>query len=107
MHDPDNQVETLVQVASAMEAAMIVSVLAGEEIDATTAGDFTAGFRAEAPGVVSVLVRKKDLEHAQGILAAYQGKSPGTNLQSSEKTNKPWLIVGILLLVAVALILFL
>ena len=68
MLDPNNQPETLMRVGNEMEAAMIVSTLAAENIDATSTGDFTAGFRAEAPGDVSVLVRSSDLDRARKAL---------------------------------------
>ena len=102
MHDPGNQPETLMRVASDMEAAMIVSTLAAEEIDATTAGDFTAGFRAEAPGMVSVLVRRRDLEQAQAVLAPFRNASPETTTPPAQGTGRPWLSMALVLLAAVA-----
>ena len=68
MNDPANQPETLVSVPNEFEAAMIVSALAARDIDASTAGSFTAGFRAEAPGDVEVVVRQRDLERAKTAL---------------------------------------
>lgn len=37
-----------------------------------TTGGYTAGFRAEAPGYVNVLVRQQDLVAAQRVLAELQ-----------------------------------
>ncbi|MGI9429231.1 MAG: hypothetical protein ACR2NM_11280 [Bythopirellula sp.] len=68
MTDADNTPETLVSVPNDLEAAMIVSTLAAHGVDATTSGEFTAGFRAEAPGDVKVLVRRSDLEQARHAL---------------------------------------
>jgi hypothetical protein len=51
-----------------MEAGIIVAALEQEGIKATTAGEATAGFRAEAPGWVQVLVAEADLRRAQAIL---------------------------------------
>ena len=68
MPDADNTPETLVSVPNDLEAAMIVSTLAAHGVDATTSGDFTAGFRAEAPGEVKVLVRRSDLTEARHAL---------------------------------------
>jgi hypothetical protein len=97
MQDSDNRPETLLRVSTDMEAAMIVSTLAGEEIDATSAGDFTAGFRAEAPGMVSVLVRHSDLERARGVLAEIKSSPVGGAPQASDNSSKPWHLVGLLL----------
>ena len=68
MHDPGKNPETLLSVPNDLEAAMIVSALAGHEVDATTAGEYTSGFRAEAPGEVKILVRRCDLERARRVL---------------------------------------
>jgi len=68
MHDPGKNPETLMSVPSDLEAAMIVSALAAHEVDATTSGEYTSGFRAEAPGDVKILVRRCDLERARRVL---------------------------------------
>jgi hypothetical protein len=59
------------------QAAMVAAVLRDEGIPAELAGMYTAGFRAEAPGVVQVLVRRGDLDRALAILAEIEGKSKG------------------------------
>ena len=64
--DPNNP-EVLTFVGSDIEAAAIVAALAARGIEATTTGGFTAGFRAEAPGDVNVVVRHADLERAVRI----------------------------------------
>lgn len=69
VHDPDNSPEKLVAVSSDLEAAMIVSALAAHDLDATTSGEYTSGFRAEAPGLVEVLVRRCDLSKAREVLS--------------------------------------
>jgi hypothetical protein len=51
-----------------MEAGLIVAALAEHGIKATMTGEATAGFRAEAPGRVQVLVAEGDLPRAQGVL---------------------------------------
>jgi len=76
MHDPEKSPETLLSVPSEHEAAMIVSALAAHEVDATTSGEFTAGFRAEAPGQVNILVRRCDLERARQVLSELTGRQP-------------------------------
>jgi hypothetical protein len=51
-----------------MEAALIVAALERGGIRATTTGEATAGFRAEAPGSVQVLVAERDLPRAYAVL---------------------------------------
>jgi hypothetical protein len=59
----------LTSVANEIEGAGIVTALAQYGIDASMVGGFTAGFNAEAPGCVQVLVRQSDLDQAQRALA--------------------------------------
>ncbi len=51
------------------EAALIAAALQENGISSTVTGQFTAGFRAEAPGWVQVLVADDELARAQEILA--------------------------------------
>jgi hypothetical protein len=55
-----------------MDAGFIVAALDEHGIKATMTGEATAGFRAEAPGWVQVLVAERDLPHAQSVLDALQ-----------------------------------
>jgi cyclic pyranopterin phosphate synthase len=59
----------LTTVPTDLEARMIVSALDAHGIEAQVTGEFTAGFRAEAPGQVRVVVRNADLERARVALA--------------------------------------
>ena len=59
----------LVSVPSEAEAAIIVAALAVRGVQASTTGDYTAGFRAEARGQVRVVVRRADLARAKQSLA--------------------------------------
>lgn len=52
-----------------LEAAMAVGLLAQHGIEAHATGDFTAGFRVEAPGGVAVVVHDKDVFEASRILS--------------------------------------
>ena len=61
--------ETLITAANEIEAATIVNYLAQFDIKALSAGGYTSGFRAEAPGDVKILVRQEDLERARQALA--------------------------------------
>jgi hypothetical protein len=66
--NPDSLVP-LVLLADEFEAATIASLLREQGIPAQATGGFTSGFRAEAPGDVRVVVFRKDLERARGLLA--------------------------------------
>ena len=61
--------QRLTRVTTEAEAAAIVTALETQGIQATATGGYTAGFRAEAPGYVTVLVRQQDLAAAQRVLA--------------------------------------
>lgn len=67
--EPDT-LEVLTRVRSEVEGDLIVRCLADRGIAAKAVGEFTSGFRAEAPGDVSVLVRHCDLARAKVALAA-------------------------------------
>ena len=49
-------------------AAILIAQLQGEGIEAQMAGEYTSGFRAEAPGGVQILVHASDAERAREIL---------------------------------------
>jgi hypothetical protein len=59
----------LLSVATEAEAAGIATALAEYGIEAMTTGGVTAGFKAEAPGSVQILVRAADFEQAKRALA--------------------------------------
>lgn len=59
-------------------AQLLVATLEAEGVRAEASGGLTAGFRAEAPGVVRVLVREEDLEHAREILAILESDPEDT-----------------------------
>lgn len=67
----DNPV-TLTTVPTDLEARMIASTLNANGVEAQVTGEFTAGFRAEAPGQVRVVVRSEDLVRAKEILASIE-----------------------------------
>lgn len=60
--------KVLVEVATDVEAAAIVTALTAHGIHAMAVGGYTAGFRAEAPGPLQILVREGELEPARSIL---------------------------------------
>ena len=62
----------LTSAANDMEAAAIVAALNAEGIETVTTGDFTAGFRAEAPGNVQIIVKSCDLARGQELLQRFK-----------------------------------
>ena len=65
------------------EASILVSVLADEGIKAVATGGFTAGFRTEAPGWVSVQTLESDAQRAKEVLAeltAHPQEWPGEDV---------------------------
>lgn len=62
----------LCHVATEVEAQLIVSILDQAGIHARALGGYVSGFRAEVPGMVSILVDKLDYQAAQQIYAQQQ-----------------------------------
>jgi sugar phosphate isomerase/epimerase len=60
---------TVAQRPTEVAASILVSVLRDEGIKAVATGGFTAGFRAEAPGMVSVQTLETDAVRAKQIIA--------------------------------------
>jgi hypothetical protein len=73
MAEKDETLDVVARVVSEIEASLIVQHLADFDIEARAIGGFTAGFRAEAPGTVAVLVKHSDLLRAQEALAEVSG----------------------------------
>jgi hypothetical protein len=69
MADQSSSPSPLLSVANEIEAAGIVTALAEYGIEASLIGGFTAGYKAEAPGSVQILVRCSDLDQARRALA--------------------------------------
>jgi hypothetical protein len=65
--DPARPV-VLATVSTEVEAAAITTLLSANGIRAFVTGGHTAGFRAEAPGAVQVIVRQQDLDDARRVL---------------------------------------
>jgi hypothetical protein len=81
--------EVLVSVPDEMEAAAIVGALSQHGIRAHTVGGYTSGFRAEAPGMVKVMVGHGDLDRARELLAeihAEPGKVDWSNVDVGDRT---------------------
>ena len=73
---PTTKLKTLTSVNDETHGSIIVSVLADAGIKATLTGVFTAGFRAEAPGYVDVVVSEKDFVKAEKILKSIDLEGP-------------------------------
>ncbi len=67
MIDPGHP-EILATAPTDLEAATIVGALNAGGVNAITTGGYIAGFRAEAPAVVNIMVRHEDLERARELL---------------------------------------
>lgn len=65
--DPERPI-VLVSVPNEIEAAAILGALGDVGIEGHALGGYTAGFRAEAPGLVQIVVRQADLERAKATL---------------------------------------
>ncbi|MEY5032636.1 MAG: hypothetical protein RL354_1667 [Planctomycetota bacterium] len=68
MQDPRASV-VLARFPDELSALLLVADLESQGIKATVIGGLTAQLRAEAPGLVSVLVRAGDLAAAQQLIA--------------------------------------
>jgi hypothetical protein len=66
--NPDT-LATLATVSTEVEAQLLANMLNDRGIAAVATGGFTSQFRAEAPGVVRVLVKQDDLSVARSVLA--------------------------------------
>ena len=68
---PQDKLVTLAFFAGEIEATLVANELKNLGIPAEASGTLTAGFRAEAPGSVKVLVREQDFTEAKQILDDY------------------------------------
>ena len=89
--DP-NRPEVLLAVSNEVEAVAIVTALAEYGVEAITVGGYTSGFKAEAPGLVAVVVRLADFDRAKQALTEIreqQGKIDWSNVDVAEKAETP------------------
>jgi hypothetical protein len=68
MINPPDHLALLTSTPTEMEASIIIAALEENGIRATKSGEYTAGFRAEAPGWVRILVAEADLPAAEAVL---------------------------------------
>ena len=69
MSDHTDDPVVVAEYASELEAGFAKSRLDEAGIESRTVGGHTAGFRAEAPGRVRLLVHKSDFERARALLS--------------------------------------
>ncbi len=70
-NDP-NRPHVVAKVPTDFEAAAIVTALQEAGIKAMAVGGHTAGFRAEAPGDVAVVVQENEAKQAETVLAQFR-----------------------------------
>ena len=68
----DSPAVVLVQIPTEWQAKLIAAVLQEEGIDAAVVGSLTAQFRAEAPGMVRIMVPEAQLQRARDVLEVHQ-----------------------------------
>lgn len=94
----------LTEVHTDMEAAMIVAALEEHGIEAHLTGEFTSGFKAEAPGNVNILVSETDLTRAQQVLREFGNQEDAETIEEAEsefsfrKLSRITVIVGLALM---------
>ena len=71
--DPKRPIK-LASYSTELQANMLATALEAEGLVVEVVGGPTAGFRAEAPGEVMVLVRADDREAAERIMAAHESE---------------------------------
>ena len=74
-----SSLEVLTQVPNEIEATLIANDLESEGIRSVLTGVNTASVQAEAPGMVSVMVRHADLERARQIMMTVQNRAADTD----------------------------
>ncbi len=67
---------TVAERPDEMSASIVVSVLRDEGIRAISTGEFTSGFRAEAPGMVQIKVFEEDAARAQQVISEIKQEPP-------------------------------
>lgn len=85
--DPNSP--TVVHTATnPVEATAMVTALAAEGIKATTTGNYTANFQAEAPGVIQVVVRQEEAEQALAILEKLEDEADANEEEEADDESE-------------------
>lgn len=85
MADETDDLELLITAATEVEAAIITNALEEHGVRAVATGGYTSGFKAEAPGVVKVYVKRVDAEAARCAMDQIR----------KEKTDVDWRAVDV------------
>ncbi|MDI9403936.1 MAG: hypothetical protein QM516_08690 [Limnohabitans sp.] len=85
MADPRESI-VLARFPDELSALLLVGELQREGIPATVLGGLTAQLRAEAPGLVSVMIRRGDLVRAEQIL---QEREPPAGWEDEAESYEP------------------
>lgn len=72
----DVNLVTVAERPDEMSASIVVSVLKDAGIRAMATGEFTAGFRAEAPGMVRIQVFETDADRARQVISEIKQEPP-------------------------------
>jgi hypothetical protein len=72
---PESRLVRVLRSHDEIEATHLAQTLQESGIQAVATGGSTAGFRAEAPGYVDVLIHEKDLPRAKKILESMELES--------------------------------
>ena len=78
----DLSLAVLAQFPGEVGASIIANALEAGGITSALTGVNTASFRAEAPGLVSVMVRREDVERARQILDDLQNSESPTDWEN-------------------------
>jgi len=88
-HDMDDaKLKTVAERSSESAAMILVSVLQDAGIRAVATGGFTAGFQAEAPGVVKVQTFECDAEQARQVISEIRELPADENSDQSESNDE-------------------
>ncbi len=106
---------TVATVASELEGQLLVNILNEHGIRAVATGGYMSQFRAEAPGMVRVLVTQDNLSTANSILAERKeqhfpqptGEDSESSDDDSSQTRVRFVTWGLLMLFVVELVVFL
>ncbi len=79
----------LTSAPSDAEAALIVAALEDRGINAHSTGELTAGFRAEGPGVVRILVPASELEAAREVWEEIREQWSHSHNDDEEDDDQP------------------
>lgn len=92
MKSDPKQPETLLSVSTEFEATAIANALSEQGIEALTVGGYTAGFQAEAPGSVAVVVKQSDFNRARDALTEVrqqEGEIDWSKVNVTENVETP------------------